>query len=234
MRGLALIRRPADLVAVRASVALGETSALAVLPAGDAADELLGQACAAGAVRAVRLWDDALESTDYLGVAIALAAATRALAGDLASPPAVVWCGERGRGAVGPALAERLQLPHLGAVLGASSVEGSEDRLVVRRRSGTVVRLYAGSAPAVLCVAEARVSVERPEKDPAREPAEKPAREIEVWNLERAGLNPAELSYRRRFRPYPEGGPTRAPLKFADARELAARLRADGLIGGGA
>jgi electron transfer flavoprotein alpha/beta subunit len=221
VRAFALIHRPSDLAAVRAATKLGETTAVAALPALASASQLLGRARALEAVRAIRLWDDALDATDYLGVAIALAGVVRTLAPDPASlASTVIFCGEGGRGVVGPALAERLQLPHLGGVLGVSAVD---DRLIVRRRDGAVVRLYAGSAPAVLCVVD---------PGPAGDEPSAPD-DSEQWTLERCGLTPAEVSYRRRFRPRASAGPAAAPRKFADAHALAARLRGDGFVGHG-
>jgi electron transfer flavoprotein alpha/beta subunit len=225
VRAVALVHQPEDLALVRLATGLGETLVVSVAAPSEAIEQLLQQARTAGAVRTVRLWDDAMQATDYLGVAFTLAATVRAVLGDLAARPTVVLCGDGGRGAVGPAVAERLGLPHLGEVVGASMMD---DRVVARRRSGTVVRLYAGKPPSVLCVAAA------PTESPAAEAGgwTSAVGETEVWTLGQAGLTGAELSYRKRFKPHPSLGPVGAPRLFADVAQLAARLQADGLLSG--
>jgi hypothetical protein len=212
-RVFALVSRAEDGCVVRAAAMLGATTVVSIAPPDR--DAVLRGARAVGASRVVRLWDPALEATDYLGVAYALAATVRALAGDLAAEPTVILCGGRGRGAVGPAVAERLSLPHLGEVVSATAVEG---RVVVKRRDAGVVRLYSGVPPMVLCVA----GVERL--------ASVDGDGVDEWTLAQSGLTPTELSYRRRFKPHAAPGPHAAPRRFADARALAERLRADGLL----
>src|SRR6185312_8100286 len=129
MRAIVLAKRPADVALVSAAAALGETTAIAV---GSEADVLavLAGARAAGATRLVRLWDPGLETTDYLDVAYTLAAAIRAI-GDPALSPTAILAGDRGRGVVGPAVAERLGIPLLGQVL---SLSLADDKLVAKRR----------------------------------------------------------------------------------------------------
>jgi len=222
-RVFALLHRATELHVVRIAASLGETTAVTIAAAGTAADELLQEAVSAGAVRCVRLWDDALAATDYLGVAYTLAATVRALAGDLVERPAVVVCGDRGRGAVGPALAERLGVPHLGDVVGAQVTDG---RVVARRRSGPLVRLYAAKPPVVLCVA----GEHRPGALTEAAGWTAAVADTEVWTLAQAGLTGAELAYRKRFRPQPQEGPRGQPKLFPDAAALAARLRDDGLL----
>jgi electron transfer flavoprotein alpha/beta subunit len=229
MRAIALLRYADDLVALRVGVSLGETVALTLAPPGDEAKKLLTEARAAGAVRTLRLWDDALATTDYLGVAYALAATVRAALGDLSAPPTAILCGDRGRSAVGAAVAERLSLPHLSAVVGCAKMG---DRVVARRRSGGRVRLYAAAPPLVLCVADASVVDATATAAAGWEAAASESPE-EVWTLAQAGLQPHELAYRKRFRAQPLPGPTAAPRVFSDARKLADRLKRDGLLGGG-
>jgi len=233
-RAIALVRNAADLVAARVAVGLGDTTVIALAPDSPAIEELLGETRTLGATRCVRLWDEALASTDYLGVAIALAGTIRSVCGELASTATVIVCGDQGRGAVGPALAERLGLPHLGAVIGAELVDG---RLVARRREGEVVRLYAAKPPVVVHVS----AVVAPSKE-AASAAEaagwtEAVTTTEVWDLAKAGVPAHELAYRRRYRtehPTTEGGapaPAARPRLFSSAAALAARLRDDGLCG---
>jgi electron transfer flavoprotein beta subunit len=216
MRAVALLRRAADLALVRAGVELGACTAIAVAPEAEARP-LLAAARAAGATRALHLWDAALDGNDYLATATVLAAMVRTAAGDAALPATIVLAGDRGRGAVGPALAERMQLPLLGQVLG---VARDGKRVTARRRFRGVVKLYAAELPAVVCLLL---------DDEATLPTAPPA-EIESWTLARAGLTAAELTYRKRFSPHPSPGPQRQPRQLADARALAERLRADGLL----
>lgn len=233
-RAVALVRTRADLAAVRIAVGLGDTTVVALAPDGPEIEALLDESRTLGAIRCVRLWDDTLATTDFLGVAIALAATIRTAVGDLGAPPTVIVSGDQGRGAVGPALAERLGLPHLGAVIAAELVDG---RVVARRREGEVERLYAGKPPLVLHVS----ATATPPPTAAAGAAEaagwtEAVATTEAWNLEKAGLTPHELAYRRRFRTERAIGvePVRPrPKTFPSAEALAARLRDDGLCGSG-
>src|SRR5438309_2048621 len=130
MKVAALLDR-ADEGPLRCALRLGCTVAVRIGPPEE--DELLVRALRAGAARAVRLWDPVLQEVDYLGLAQVLARLLQRLDCSL------IVAGDDGRGAVGPALAERLSLPHLCAVLDAEVVkaEESEERLLlVRRRTG--------------------------------------------------------------------------------------------------
>jgi hypothetical protein len=217
VKAIVLCHRVEELPLVKLAASIGETTVIAVAPPGAATEALLQQA--RGAARVIRLWDEAMESTDYLGVGYTLAATVRTvLGGDLQANPAVIFYGDEGRGAVGPAVAERLGVPHLGDVIGASIVEG---RVVARRRSGPVVRLYAAKPPVVLCALPSPADGEG-----AAPPS------IENWNLGQAGLTGAELAYRKRFRPHPSSGPEAQPRTLADVSALIERLRADGVLQG--
>jgi electron transfer flavoprotein alpha/beta subunit len=216
MRTLALVRRAADLALVRAGAPLAECRAVALLPP-DEARPLLQAARQAGAVHATQLWDAALESVDYLGVATALAAVVRTTTPDLSGT--VILAGDRGRGAVGAALAERLQLPLLAQVTG---VERDGERLLARRRFRGVLKLYAVTPPAVV-----GLLVDETAPTPGAGEAKG---DIEGWTLERVGLTAAELIYRRRFVPHLSPGPDHKPRRMADVRALLGRLRADGLV----
>jgi len=226
MRTVVLLHAVEDLAALRLGATLAETTVVAVAPAGDAAEALLSRARDDGAARTVRLWDESLAATDYLGVAYALSAMVRTAVGDLAAQPTVILCGDRGRGAVGAAVAERLQVPHLSDVIGAQLVDG---RVVARRRAGAVVRLYAARPPVVLCVSATAGALPKPEAAGWTAAAGS----TEDWTLEKVGLTPAELSYRKRFRPHPSPGPNATPRVFADVPSLLERLRSDGLLGSG-
>jgi hypothetical protein len=212
-RALALVDGAADAAVVRAALAIGETTVLSV----GQDDAPLVQACAAGAARALRLWDDALGAVDFLGLATALAAAARTALGDLAARPTVVVAGDRGRGAVGPAVAERLGLPHLTRILG---VGVDDDRVIVRRHAHDHVRLFVAPPPCLICV----LGDGTPLGDAGGTAAP------ETWTLAQAGLAVAEVGYRKRFRPQPGRGPVATPRAFADVPALVARLRSDGVL----
>ena len=217
-RAIALVKRAADVALVRAAAALGETVAVAVGAEADVLPVLAG-ARAAGAARLVRLWDPGLETTDYLGVAYTLAAAIRTL-GDPTATPTVILAGDRGRGVVGPAVAERLGVPLLGQVLAIEL--GGDGKRVARRRGREIVRSYAAALPALVCVLV----------DAAAPSASGDAGEVESWTLSKVGLSAAELSYRKHFATRPAKGPTPKPRRFENAAALAAQLRAEGFVPG--
>jgi len=210
MRVAALIRRPGDLVAAKLATRLGDTVALAVAPDGDEVRAVLSSS---GAGRALRLWDEALDGVDYLGVALALAGAIKTI-----GAIDVVVCADGGSAAVGPALAERLGWPHLGRVLDAWF---EQDRLFARRRGAKGLHKLATNPPAVLCVSESAAML--PTTGELK---------IDEWSLADASLNAAGISYRRSFRPLKTEGPRAQPHRFDDVAQLAERLRADGLVRG--
>ena len=100
----------------------------------------------------MRLWDPGLETTDYLGVAYTLAAAVRAI-GDPSATPTVILAGDRGRGVVGPAVAERLGVPLLGQVIACRSTTAS---WWPSDADASVVRSYAAALPALVCLRRRR------------------------------------------------------------------------------
>jgi electron transfer flavoprotein alpha/beta subunit len=220
MRAIVLVKRAVDVALVRAARTLGgEILAVSV---GNEADALpvLAAARAAGATRLVRLWDPGLETTDYLGVAYTLAATVRALGDPTAAATAIV-AGDRGRGVVGPAVAERLGLPLCGQVL---TIEASDGKLVAKRRGRDAVRSFGAVPPAVVCLLLDGEATQANAAD---------AGDVDSWNLSKVGLSAAELSYRKHFATRPKKGPTPKPRRFADVAALAAQLRAEGLVGGG-
>jgi electron transfer flavoprotein alpha/beta subunit len=220
MRAVALLRRAPDVALVRAAAALGDVVALAAAPDEPETRAMLAAARAAGAGRLVRLWEPALDAADYLGVGYALAAAVRGAVGDLGAAPTVILAGDRGRGAVGPAVAERLGVPLLGQV---HAVELRDGRLVARRRARGLVRSFAATPPALVCVVVAEATAAPSGQDTILEG-------VEDWTLSKIGMSAAEVGYRRRFAPQPATAPTPHPLRLAGAAALLARLRADGLV----
>ena len=219
MRAIVLVKRAADVPVVSAAAALGgEVVALAVGAEADVLPVLAG-ARAAGATRLVRLWDPGLETTDYLGVAYTLAAAIRSI-GDPTSSPTLLIAGDRGRGVVGPAVAERLGVPLLGQVIALSLDDG---KVVAKRRGRDVVRSYAAALPALVCLVV---------DGDANAATSGDAGEVESWTLSKVGLSAAELSYRKHFATRPAKGPTPKPRKLDSVATLATQLRAEGLLRG--
>ena len=213
-----LLEDARDLPLVGMASPLGEVVALSVRVSA-APDATLLDALARGAARAVQVSDSLFDSVDYLAVAHTLACTVRFLCAPLGSPPVVVLTGDRGRGAVGPAVAERLSLPHLGAVY---AVELSRDHLLVDRQLGPRVQRLRGTPPVVLaCVLapEARTT-------PA---AAAPSRAIEPLDLEALHITPQELLHRRRFRPTVGPVPAGRPRVLASVERLTDRLARDGV-----
>jgi electron transfer flavoprotein alpha/beta subunit len=236
-RVFALVDGPGDLDVVRHAVALGDTTVVTAAE-GPLAEAVLADALALGARAAVRVWDEVLARADFLGVAQALAATVRqhmgepspaapaptetAAPGATATPTAavIVIAGDRGRAAVGPAVAERLSLPHLGQVMRISLRDG---RVVVRRRAGGIVHLFAARPPILLC------TVGSPTDAPPAPAASAPAA-IQSLTLADVGLSATELSHRRRFRPQPGAAPEARPRVVPSIETLVARLDDEGLL----
>jgi len=175
---------PCDDAALRAGLALGEVTVASVTaPPGD--DEALREALARGAGRALRVRDASLEGIDYHGTAQVLAALARHAGFD------VVLCGERSadeaQGAVGPAVAEALDLAQVTAALDVRAEDGG---IVIERRDGGGRRTLRLPAPLL-------VTVTRSPAPPAR-PRESPPPAIEALDLEALGIQAQELRHRVR------------------------------------
>jgi electron transfer flavoprotein beta subunit len=146
-------RRLGDCERAALSAALGLGAALgheveAFALGGPRDDAALELALRAGCSRATRIDDRGVRRIDYLATARVLSLA-------LARPAAsLILCGadsgDGHGGAVGPALAQWLELPHLGGVVDARP---SGDRLEVVRRQGGELHRYQVPLPVVLCVA---------------------------------------------------------------------------------
>lgn len=217
MRVAALLSTRHD-AALRLALRLGEVIALRAGPREE--EPLLRGALALGAARAVRLWHPVLGATDYLGLAIALAAAAAHLDCRL------LLAGDHGSGAVGPAVAERLGLPHLCGVIGAAWEEGGQGndaRLLVERRTTWGRQRLRGPAEAVLCVAAG------PPAQVGRGAAGAP---IEVLALEDVGLGQVDLDHRRHLLPEPGAAAVMRPTPrlFPGVDALLTRLRQDGVL----
>jgi electron transfer flavoprotein beta subunit len=214
-----------DEAALRAALALrGETrgatvTALAAGPA-DREDDVLRHAMTAGADAAVRVSDPGIAWVDYHGVARVLAATLQRVGHDL------ILAGDRSedeaQGAVGPAVAEWLQIPHLtGAIdLKLAAENGSAGVLATRRDPGHV-RTLKVPLPALITV----VSFPRAVTCPAGTAA------IQSVDLEALGIQAAELKHRDGC--MGDALPVRVTKNATvvkDADELVARLREERLV----
>ena len=213
----ALLEDARDLSLVAMGRSLGDVIAVSVR-ASAAHHPTLLDALAHGAARAVQVTDALFENVDYLAVAHTLACTVRVLSAPLGAPPALVLTGDRGRGAVGPAVAERLSIPHLGAV---QAVELARDHLLVDRQLGSGVQRLRGTPPVVLaCVLPA---------EPSSAVVVAPSASIEALDLEALHITPQELLHRRRFRPVTGAAPASRPRVLASIDRLVERLARDGV-----
>jgi electron transfer flavoprotein alpha/beta subunit len=195
--------------ALSLSMGLGGVCAIALAPPEGEAP--LRAALAAGATRAVAVWDELLLHTDYYGLAQTLGCLARAVGFD------ILVCSDGACGLLGPAIADRLNVPHLSGVVSASFLEG---RLRARRAAGAVVRTYAAPPPVLIGVARGSAL-----------PAVEGNFPVERLTLGEIGISAAELRWRKRFAPRPAAAaPVGRPRLFPDARALASRLAAEGLL----
>lgn len=169
--------------------------------------------------RAIRITDSGADRLNFLGTAQVLGTVIRE-----AEPYDAIFCGDRsqdeGSGAVGPAVAELLGLPHLCAILDLER-DGEKHVTVVTQGDGARHR-FRVELPSVLCVR--RWSREPPEHSGGEAKAA-------VRNYRDLGINPRDL--RAYGRPRIAVNPVRKGnnatiLNTAD--ELLARLARDQLL----
>jgi electron transfer flavoprotein beta subunit len=163
----------------------GEGDEVVVVTVGDEESEDGLLSCLAkGADRAVRVWDEALEGADVLGVARALAAAVEREAPDL------VLCGVQSSDAVtgstGTALAGYLGLPRVAVVTQLEWDVASGTATVHRELEGGLIEVLRIRAPALLTI---QTGINEPRYATLR--AIKQAREkpLAVVGLEELGLD---------------------------------------------
>jgi electron transfer flavoprotein beta subunit len=215
--------------ALRDAVPGSQVTVLAAGPA-EREDELLSAILAAGANRALRVWDPCLDAVDYLGIGRVLAAAARHAGFDL------VIAGERSedevQGAVGPAVAESLGVPHLTGVLDLTA-DGPPTSVVATRREQGLVRRLRLPLPALVSVV--RSPTRLPSWGPAVASSATPdgggAPAIEALEMASLGIQAMELKHRDRClgRAQPVRV-TRNATMVADGAELLSRLRGDRLL----
>ena len=208
-----LVEDERDLPLLPLTEALGPATVLSVTNAEHAEVAFLH-----GAEHVVTIWDDALSGVDYLGIGHVLACAVRHLCELRGSTGVIVIAGDRGRGAVGPAVAERLSVPHFGAVSGVSL---DKNGLAFDRRIGSALRAYRGAPPAVLCLPLSGLAATATEA-----PRDRVVASLDLATL---GITPAELTYRRNFLPTAGATPRRKPHVVASTAILIDRLVRDGI-----
>jgi electron transfer flavoprotein beta subunit len=224
-------------LALRAARPGASLTALAFGPA-DREEVVLAHALAGGADRAVRVWDPAAGGLDYHGVAQILAAAARRigfgliLGGDHSD--------DERAGAVGPAVAEHLGLPHLSAAVGVALDETAGEVALVTRRDGEKRRTFRVELPAVVTVvpggpADVTVVPGGPADvtgvpgGPAAQLGEHPA-PIETLDLDALGIHATELRPRQHCLGALVVTPASTPTLLGRADELLARLYHDRLL----
>jgi electron transfer flavoprotein beta subunit len=219
-RVLGICDQAALAAALTVARALPGASVGVLAAGGPGEDEALRHALAAGADTATRVDDPALATVDYQGIGRALAAAIRHLGADL------LVCGDRSedeaQGAVGPAVAEALGVPHL---TGARDLGVDGGAIVLTRREAGVMRTLKLTPPALVAVAG--------QAAPAPAPAAgKTGSGITVLELSALGLQGAELRHREGLlgRAHPVRVARNATL-VAEPAELVSRLREDHLLG---
>ncbi len=199
-----------------------EIVALTVGPAG--ADEVLRKCLAKGADRAVRVWDDAVEGSDSIAIAMIVAAAARREKPDLLF--AGVQSSDHGFASTGIAVAGILGWPHA-AVVNQLSYTPGEPRAAIRRElEGGLLQAMQIACPAVLTI---QLGINTPRYASLRSIKQAAAKPIEVLSLEDVALSAADVGeagsrsrVRRMYVP-PKG---RAEMIEGTVAEQAARLAA--------
>jgi len=205
---------------------------------GNREERVLAMTLRAGCDRAVRVHDRKLGELDYLGVAQILAATAEHIGFDL------ILCGDRSedelQGAVGPAVAGLLEVPHLSGLFDVrGEIDEQEERrtLLLRHRADGKFHSFRYTPPAVLCVAAFPRARHPHDGDDRRDSGAGRRTSVHGGTMERLGLDelgldPRALSHRRRFlgRPRATREGCNATL-FTNADDLVSRLVGDRLLG---
>ncbi len=146
---------------------------------------VLSAALAAGCDRAVCVHTseaDSLDSLGFLGAAELLGTALRRIGCD------VILCGQRSqgeqRGAIGPALAEFMNMAHLTGVV---SVVADGDAVIASQRNSGSLHRFRCSFPVTLCMLASAAPI--PELDPRATPRTP----VECLQLGDLGVDPRDL-----------------------------------------
>ncbi|WP_375425224.1 electron transfer flavoprotein subunit beta/FixA family protein [uncultured Friedmanniella sp.] len=161
----------------------GDVEVVALTLGPDAAADAIKRALQMGATSGIRVTDDAVHGTDYLGTSTILAAAVAKAAPDL------VLCGMAstdGSGGVVPAMvAERLGWP---AVTFGATLELVEGGVRIRRDGDTATLVVEAALPAVVSVTDQSGEARYPSMRGILAAKKKP---VETWDLADLGVDPA-------------------------------------------
>jgi electron transfer flavoprotein beta subunit len=180
---------PFDLFALEMAVQLKKEhsgSITAVTMGPKISEEVLWEALALGADRAVLLSDPRFSASDTLATSYVLGMGIRKIGKfDL------ILCGMRttdgDTGQVGPQLAEELNIPHIGAV---EKVEGEKDSFRLERVSDGFREILEVPAPALLTIAS-KTAVRLPSLIDIQDTFTRYS--IESWNLEDLSADPNKV-----------------------------------------
>lgn len=232
--GLKLVIDPLDEFGVELAVQLrekrGDVSEIVALTLGpEKAAEVLRIALAMGADAGVRLYDSKFESFDELFYAALIAEAVKK------DPKGfdLILCGKYNidldAGASGPALAEFLDMPHVGAVTGLDFAADGK-RFTVRRRIEGAEEVIECDLPAVLTIEKGLVEPRYPSLPNLMKAKKKP---LTVLTSKEIPADPAQVGAQLLAITPP---PPKPPCKFIEgepeqmAKELVRLLREEAKV----
>lgn len=175
--------------AVQIREAAGEGVEVVVVTVGPQdADEVLRKCLAKGADRALRVWDEALEGSDSIGVARVLAAVARR------EQPQLVLAGvqssDHSHGSTGIALSALLDWPHAAVVAALDFKPGAGTAGVQRELEGGLMQAVEVNLPAVLTI---QLGINTPRYASLRGIKQAASRPIERLSPEDLGMSGAEV-----------------------------------------
>jgi len=181
------------------------------------ADEALRKCLAKGADRAVRVWDDALEGSDPIGIARVLAAVATREKPDLLF--AGVQSSDHTFASTGIATAALLEWPHAAVVTSFTYTPGARTAVFRRELEGGVLHEMQIECPAVLTI---QLGINTPRYASLRAIKQAAAKPVKVLSLEDLGVAAGGSASRVRRMYIPEKG--RARMIEGTVEEKAARL----------
>jgi len=197
--GLKLVADPFDEFGIELAVQLREkrkdVTEVVVLTVGpEKAAEAMRVALAMGADSGIHVNDPKFETKDELQYAFAAAAAIR----KQASPFDLILCGKHNidldAGAVGPALAEFLGVPHVGAVTGLEVADDGK-KLTARRRIEGAEEVVECDLPALLTIEKGLVEPRYPSLPNLMKAKKKPVQVLTAADLPGASDWPGGLEF---------------------------------------
>ncbi len=233
--GLKQVCDPFDEFGVELAIQLREKGndveeIVAICVGGDKAAEALRTALAMGADRAVHINDPKFQSMNELFIAYVMAEVVK----KDEKGYGFVFCGKNNidldSGAVGPALAEYLDLPHVGAVTGLDLTNGGKS-FVARRRVEGAEEVLEGETPALLTIEKGLVEPRYPSLPNLMKAKKKPVQVVTSAELPDIDASTAGTDFIEMSPP-----PPRPDCKFVEgepeemARELVRLLREEAKV----